>query len=75
MEKSVEDVCNGVVSSNCTRTVSAADGVVSVGVTVGRAGGAVRASVGARSWFQNNIVHPSADADVEDGIRHIVARG
>jgi hypothetical protein len=34
MEQSVEDVSDSVVPPDCTRTISAADGVVPVGVTV-----------------------------------------
>ena len=75
VENSVEDIRGSVVASNSTRTISATDSVVPVGVAVCGAGCAVCASMGARARFENDVVHPSADADVKNGVRHVVAGG
>ena len=75
VEDAVEGVCDGVMTPNGSRSVGATDGVVSVRVAVCGAGGSICAPVGTWAGFQNDIIHPNADADVENRVRHVVARG
>jgi hypothetical protein len=75
VEKPVDNVGDGIVASYGSGAVGATEGVVSVRVTVGRAWGTVCAFVGAWPRFEDDVTHPNADADVEDGVRHVMARG
>ena len=75
VKDTVKDIRNGVVASDGSRAIRAADSVMTVGVAVCRAGCTICAPMGTRSRFQDDIVHPSADADLENGIRHVVAGG
>ena len=75
MKNSVEGIHDGVVATNGTGAVGASDSVVPVGVTSCGAGCTVCASVGAWSRLEDDIVHPNADADIKNGVVHVVAGG
>ena len=75
VKDSVENVHDGVVAANCSCAICTSNSVMAVGVAHCGAGCTVCAFVGAWPRLENEIVHPSADADIEDCIGHIVAWG
>ena len=73
MEKAMNDIGYGVVTAHSPCAVSAPESVVAMRVAGGRARGAIAAAVGAWPRLEDGVIHPSADADINYGVRHIVA--